>query len=445
MRIPPFMNQAAAISILALTVSVSLSRPRVGQWRIDHSAAAVMGALLCILLGVLPLANAVTALQFLVRPVITIVSLMVITSIAEQAGVFEYVAHGIARLARENAKTLFTYVFFAGALTGTIFTNDAAVLIFTPLIFRLIEDVQQDNWTTANKMPYYFAVLYVANVAGALVISNPINVIVTRYFGIPFLDYAKWMILPALVSIVVTFVGLRWFFRKQLPDNFRPLHLSDREQNRKTPVAVCGVVLFVTLAAFFSEDFTGVPTWAVAAISACTLLLLHSAINKTGYGPVVRGVGWDAIIFVIGIFLIANSVRTTGAADQIGALIEQVAGSSLSGLSHTVAFIAAGISAVMNNHPTADTMAMVVREFEYSEFDTKILAFSALIGGDLGPKMLPIGSLAALMWFRMLRQRGVDVSYWTYVKIGVPVSLAAILLAVLTLNVEVYIYKALSQ
>jgi len=237
------MNQAAAISILALTVSVSLSRPRVGQWRIDHSAAAVLGALLCILLGILPMTNALGALQFLVRPVVTIVSLMVITSIAEQAGLFEYVAHGIAYLARGNAKKLFTYIFFAGALTGTVFTNDAAVLIFTPLIFRLIENVQQENWTTDNKMPYYFAVLYVANVAGALVISNPINVIVTRFFGIPFLDYAVWMVLPALVSIVVTFAGLRWFFRKNLPDTFKPLSGSALDGRKKGPVIVCGIVL----------------------------------------------------------------------------------------------------------------------------------------------------------------------------------------------------------
>ncbi|MCH7604285.1 MAG: arsenical efflux pump membrane protein ArsB, partial [Planctomycetes bacterium] len=70
-------------------------------------------------------------------------------------------------------------------------------------------------------------------------------------------------------------------------------------------------------------------------------------------------------------------------------------------------------------------MALVIGDLQVERITRRGMAFAALIGGDLGPKMLPIGSLAALLWFRILRSRGVEISYWQYVKLGVPVTLVA--------------------
>ena len=81
-------------------------------------------------------------------------------------------------------------------------------------------------------------------------------------------------------------------------------------------------------------------------------------------------------------------------------------------------------------------MALAIGDLPLDTVTRQGMAFAALIGGDLGPKMLPMGSLAALLWFRILRSRGVEISYWQYVKLGVPITLAAVVLSLGVLALE---------
>lgn len=434
------MTEVAAFSILALTVSLSLRKPTVWRFTIHHSSAAVIGALLT-LLFVLPQSLVLDALRVLLFPIITIVSLMAITLIAEEAGLFEILAKNIARAARGSGHRLFAYLFLAGTITGTLFTNDAAVLIFTPLVCGLVEDVQGAAWRQHNKVPFYFAVLYVANLVGALIISNPINIVVSSIFQIGFIEYAAWMMLPAVASIVVTFVGLWLYFRKSIPERYELTESVNAKPVYTHFMKVTSCVLVLTLVGLFTQTLTHIPTWLVASSGALVLFLLHCRANRSTGLEIVRGIGWDVIVFVIGIFIVSVGLRNTGFTRQVGHLISTLAGAGVSQQMYATGFVAAICSAIANNHPTAGLMAWVVRELPADPLQTRMLALSALIGGDLGPKMLPIGSLAALLWFRILRDRNVRVPYSLYIRIGIPVTVAAVAVSIMVLNLEYLFFR----
>src|SRR4051794_37021762 len=135
------VNGVAAFSILALTVSLSLARPKVKGLRVEHAIAAALGAILSIALGIVPFELVTLGFKLLFFPLLTIVSLMVITLVAERAGLFALLSSRIAAAARGDGRRLFAYIFCCGTITGAFFTNDAAVLIFTPLVFELVEQV----------------------------------------------------------------------------------------------------------------------------------------------------------------------------------------------------------------------------------------------------------------------------------------------------------------
>jgi len=428
----------AAFSILALTVSLSLVRPRIGRWRIHHAQAGIIGAVLTVATGVIPLELLGVAARLLAIPVITIVSLMVITLVADKAGLFGILASQLARRARGNGRALFASLFFTGTLVGTVFTNDAAVLIFTPLVFDLVERIAGEDWGIQKKLPFYFAVLYVANLVGALVIANPINIVVSSLFKIGFVEYARWMLLPAAVSVAVSYAGLQLFFRRSIPERFDLPEDMKHAAPWTALQRVCGAVLLLTLLGFFVEPWSRVPTWVVAVGGALVMLAVRAGIARRGVGPVFRGVGWDVLIFLCAMFIVGMGLRSVGFTHVLGRALADVSAGDPARLRVAAGVLAATCSAIINNHPTADMMAWVIQDFSLPILDQKVLAFAALIGGDLGPKMLPIGSLAALMWFRLLRDRGVEIPYSLYVKIGVPVTLAALLASLATLNLEVW-------
>jgi arsenical pump membrane protein len=428
----------ASIPILLLTCGLALAKPKFGQYRIRQGLAGLLGAALTLATGAVTLPQFAATARFLFAPAVTIISLMALTLVAEQTGLFRIMARQIALRAGGDGKKLFTYIFVLGTVTGTVFTNDAAVLIFTPLVWRLVEDVAQDDWTEANKTPFYFAVLYVANLVGALMISNPINIVVANLFSMSFAEYARMMVLPALASIVVTYLGLRLFFRRSLPTTYdlkrlAPAQIQSSEQTKSQ--LVIGLVLALALIAFFCATYLAIPFWKIAALAACVGLIATTPMKVVCPKAVVRGIGWDAVLFMAGMFVIAVGLRNAGLTTLLQNLLYRAGHSGYSAMTYAAALLAGAMSSVINNHPTADMMGLAIRDMTFAAGPqmNKFLALAALIGGDLGPKMLPIGSLAAMMWFRLLADKGVLIRYRQYILLGIPTTITAILAAVFVL------------
>lgn len=435
---------SATVSILLITCGLALSKPRIGRFHIEKGMAGIIGAVLTILIGGISFPQVVQTLAFLIRPVSTIVGLMALTLIAEQSGLFRALACWIAKKAGGSGIRLFTYIFILGTCTGTVFTNDTTVLIFTPLVLRLIEEVKDDSWSEASAIPFYFAVLYVANLVGALVVSNPINIIIANLFSITFFGYARWMFFPAIASMVVTYFGLRFFFRGQIPKTYnlegvRSVNLSDNSIRAQW---ISGIVLVVILIAFFLTNQLGIPFWVISVSGAIVAALATYPTRAISYTHVVKGIGWDVLVFMVGMFIVSVGLRNAGLTTVLHKFFTVLCGESVHGLSIAMAFASGAMSSVINNHPTIDIMGLTIQDMhivgDYAVRIKKILAMSVLIGGDLGPKMLPIGSLAAMMWFKLLAERGVNISYLQYIKIGVPVTMAAIFISITILLAEVH-------
>jgi len=415
------MLQAQAFFGVALTVGLVVARPRVGPtFRVGPGAASTLGVLVMLLTGLVDHRDLVGTAVMMWRPLVAVASIMVTTAVAQRTGLMTWLAAVVERWSGGRLTRLFTFVYLLGAATAAILNNDSAILLLTPLVVAVIRRRHPER---PELVPTFALAVFMAAGVAPLVVSNPMNMIVAAYGGIDFNEYAARMIPVAAAGWATGYAVLRVVFRRALtPDGDvageAPLVRATRAQIHALCL-VLGVMLAYPIVAY-----AGGPVWSVALAGAVAALALGRAHGTASPRAIVAsGVSWNILGFLVGVSLLGVGLRNAGIVQQLAVIYER-------GGPHAVAVVSAIGSAVVNNHPMSIINMLALEHVPHAgHADT----LAALIGGDIGPRLLPMGSLAGLLWFEELRRMKVDVSPLRFAAVGAAVTIPglAVSLAVL--------------
>ena len=187
---------------------------------INLGLAAGIGAAASLLLGTVSVSDAVVAFGSIWDAALAFVGIVTLSVTLDVMGFFKWAALRVARLAKGSGVKLYFYIALLAASVSILFANDSAVLILTPLV---LEIVQQLKLEINGKMAYLFAAGLIADTAAMpLITSNPVNIVSADFFGYSFLEHMVFMAPIAVVTIALSLIVVFLYFRKSYTTELRP-------------------------------------------------------------------------------------------------------------------------------------------------------------------------------------------------------------------------------
>ncbi len=415
------MQEVGAYGIVATTLGLVLARPRVGPvFRLSPALAAFLGVAALFVSGALHLEDVAEASLVLWRPLLAITSIMVMSAACERLGVLSWLVASAERRATMSTVGLFAAMFLIAQLCSVLLNNDTTVLLLTPATIAFVRRRYPNR--PELLVPFAFAVFMAAGVA-PLVVSNPMNMIVATYAHIGFNEYAIQMAPIAAAGSVVSFLVMLLLFRRELFANVHSEAPAPSVRLRGKAHVHAFVLLVAVVVTYPVAAYLGAPVWIIAVIGAVLSCLLAARQEPDSTVGIAKGISWDTLAFLFAVFLLGAGVKNAGFVRHLAALYgsENLIG---------IGLCSAVGSALLNNHP----MAMLnVFALQHVPSAGSSEVFAALIGGDLGPRLLPIGSLAGLLWLASLRAQGVPIRLGRFVLVGIIATIPALILSLLML------------
>ncbi|GAA3763885.1 arsenic transporter [Terriglobus aquaticus] len=399
------------LSISALSIALMLLRPK----NLPEVYWVGAGAILLVALRLVPLKLAGKAVAEGSDVYFFLIGMMLLSALARENGVFDWVASTSISAAKGSCSRLFLLIYGVGTIVTICMSNDATAVVLTPAVLAAVKK------SKAKPLPFLFACAMIANAASfVLPISNPANLVVF-HAGLPSLG--RWLasfLLPSVLSIAVTFLVLRWYFRKDIGGELeQPKEKASLRASGRLVLWGLGLVVVVLLVFSSLKKDLGLPT-CIAALCVTAVVCIRNRCNPL---PLAKEVSWSTLGLVAALFVLVDAVESVGALRVTESALRhaEALGTHLGSL--VTALVVAVANNLLNNLP----LGLIAGATITATHTKGLLSNAVLIGVDLGPNLSVTGSLATILWLMALRKEDIDVSAWDFLKVGAIAMPAALL------------------
>jgi Na+/H+ antiporter NhaD/arsenite permease-like protein len=414
-------DQIVATIIFVLTSVVILSE------RLHRTIAAMAGAAVMLaagmLLGFYSQEEALAAIDF--NTLGLLLGMMILVRMLQQTGFFRYVAILAAKRTRGSPLLLFVALGTLTTVLSMFLDNVTTVVLIAPVTILIAEILG------ISPIPLLMAEALLSDTGGvATLVGDPPNVIIGSAAGFSFTSFLTHLAPVVVVAWLVALIVLRFVFRRELgerPSNVRALMqldenegLLDRAALRRILIVLGGVVML-----FFFQGALHLTPGAIAlGGAAAALLWVRPDVEET-----LRRVEWGVLLFFGALFVAVGGLEASGVLGLVADRVAGLAGASLLGASLLMLWVAAIISAVVDNIPFTIAMVPVIERLGDLGINAVPLWWALALGAGFGGNGTPIGSTANVVTVALSEKTHTPITTRVWLRSGLPVMVATCVVA----------------
>lgn len=398
--------------------------------RVHRTSAAIVGAVLLIIAGVMSFDECIEAVDF--NTIGVLVGMMLFVATVRKSGFFEFIAIKAAKIAKGDPWKIMVYLIVITAVLSAFLDNVTTVLLVGPMTIIICESLG------IYPVPFLVTQILASNIGGtATLIGDPPNIMLGSAAHLSFADFIiNNGVIIAITMVLVIFL-FRFIYKKNLKvsdsDKMRIMNMNEKEMIKDGVLFKKSIVMLILVAlAFILHDALGIEP-SVIALTAGGIIMV---IGKQDVEDIIAGVEWTTILFFVGLFIVVGGMEHTGVIKLLATLLLNATGSHMVIMMIIILWASALLSSVLDNIPFVATLIPLILDLEASGLDVTPLWWAISLGACLGGNGTLIGASANVVLSSISTRKGYPITFSSFFKISFPIMLFTVAISTVYLLIK---------
>lgn len=398
--------------------------------RVHRTAAAMAGAVVLILTGVMSADKALSYIDF--NTIGVLVGMMIFVAIVRRSGMFEYIAVRAAKAVHGDPWKIMVAFTLITAVLSAILDNVTTVLLVGPMSIAIARMLKIDP------VPFLMGQILASNVGGtATLIGDPPNIMIGSAAHLSFMDFLDNTGFAVLFILAVLILLMKIVYEKKIElgtvDTGAIEKLDPSKSITNRALMKKGIIVLIcVIVGFMFHDKLGIESSVIALTAAAVMLI----IGREDVNEAIQDVEWTTILFFMSLFVVVGGLTETGIIKELASKIIDATNGHPMVTMLVLLWASALLSSILDNIPFVATLIPLILAMQADGIDVTSFWWAISLGACLGGNGTMIGASANVVLSDISTKHGYPITFKSYLKVGMPFMLLSIVISTVFLVVK---------